>query len=330
MSTLSPPTGLSRREFVTWMTAAGLGTGMLSGCQASVSDVPAAQTRTVEGYFGPVEVPMAPDRLVAAESITLGHLLALGVSPVAAAVNQNSLPTYQADKMTGVLDVTEGDGMNLEKALSTDPDLIVTVVGDKTDGAWNQKFYDQYSAAMTTFGYLTGYTYIEEIQGGLDAVARAIGRDANAAELAGAYQARVAELGQRVKKAGLGKRPVSTVRLSQGYYSVRVGTSESIAFRALGMTQPPDQRDPAAFSIELSLERLDVLNEADTLFVYADDNAAADRSKVEATPLWKTLEPVRNGRVVWVNSGIWNSIDIIGLMHILDDIETHFIVPDGG
>lgn len=107
--------------------------------------------------------------------------------------------------MTGVLDVTEGDGMNLEKALSADPDLIVTVVGDKTDGAWNQKFYDQYSAAMTTFGYLTGYTYIEEIQGGLDAVARAIGRDADAAELAGAYQARIAELAQQAEDGHRGR-----------------------------------------------------------------------------------------------------------------------------
>ena len=113
------------------------------------------------------------------------------------------------------------------------------------DGAWNQKSYEQYTAVMTTFGY----TYIEEIQGGLDAVARAIGRESKAKELASAYQARVAELSERVKTAGLDKRPVSTLRLSQGYYSVRIGTSESIAFRAVGMTQPKDQRDPTAFSI---------------------------------------------------------------------------------
>ena len=40
------------------MTAAWLGAGALSGCQASVSDVPAAQTRTVEGHDGPVDAPM--------------------------------------------------------------------------------------------------------------------------------------------------------------------------------------------------------------------------------------------------------------------------------
>ena len=78
----------------------------------------------------------------------------------------------------------------------------MTVVGDRMDGAWNQKSYEQYTAVMTTFGY----TYIEEIQGGLDAVARAIGRESKAKELASAYQARVAELSERVDSASTSGR----------------------------------------------------------------------------------------------------------------------------
>lgn len=328
MVSSSLPGGWSRREFITRIAAAGVGVGALSGCQAAAPPEPVATTRTVAGFNGPVEVPATPTRVVAAESITLGHVLALDVTPVAAAVNVNSLPTYQADKMTGVLDVTAEEGMNLEKALGTDPDLIVVAVGEKSD-VWNKKLYDQYAAAGPTFGYFTGFATIEQIQGSLDSVAGALGREAKAQELAGAYRARVAELASRIKAAGLQTRPVSTLRLSQGFYSIRVGTSESIAFRALGMTQPKGQRDPAQFSIELSLERLDVLNEADTLFVYADDNAAADHTKVESSPLWKSLTPVQDDKVVWVNSGVWNSADIVGLMRILDDIEKSFIAPHG-
>jgi iron complex transport system substrate-binding protein len=329
MPTLSPCADLTRREFVGWMTAAGVSAAALSGCQSEPPATSVSGRRSVQGHAGPVEVPAAPSRVVAADSISLGHLLALGVTPVAAAVNVNSLPTYQAEKMVGVVDVTDGDGMNLEKALGVDPDLIVSVVGTGGE-AWNTEAYERYAAAMDTFGYLTGYTYIEEIEGGLQSVAAAVAQESRAAEVVQAYRRRVDALASRVTAAGLVNRPVSVLRLSKGAYSIRIGTSESIALRALGISQPAGQRDPADFSIELSMERFDLLNRADTLFVYADDNAAADRKLVEASPLWTSLAPVRRGRVRWVSSGVWNSIDLVGLQRILDDIEAGFVAPNGG
>jgi ABC-type Fe3+-hydroxamate transport system substrate-binding protein len=128
--------------------------------------------------------------------------------------------------------------------------------------------------------------------------------------------------------AGLADKPVSVVRLSQdANYSIRIGTSESIAFRALGMAQPGGQQNPDDFRVELSLENLNVLNDADTVFLYVDDNAASELETVTQNAVWQSLEPIQNGRVHQVNSGVWNSIDIIGLMRILDDIETYFIAP---
>lgn len=60
------------------------------------------------------------------------------------------------------------------------------------------------------------------------------------------------------------------------------------------------------------------------MFLYVDDNAAEERALLES-PLWLGLEPVQAGRVFEVNSGVWNSIDIIGAMRVLDDIEQTLI-----
>lgn len=55
--------------------------------------------------------------------------------------------------------------------------------------------------------------------------------------------------------------------------------------------------------------------------------AVGEFDAVTQTAVWQGLEPVRNNRVHRVNSGIWNRIDIVGLMRILDDIDAMFIEP---
>ena len=81
----------------------------------------------IDDYFGPVEVPVNPTRVVAADSITLGNMLALGVKPVATGVNVNSLPGYLQDQMQGVEDITTEDDIDLERALALNADLIISV-----------------------------------------------------------------------------------------------------------------------------------------------------------------------------------------------------------
>lgn len=294
-------------------------------------EAPENTTVTIDDVFGPVTVPTRPERVVAAESVTLSSMLALGFKPVAAGVNTNSLPAYYGDRMTGVTDVTaEGGGINLEKALSLNPDLLITSVG-VTGGDLNRERYNLYQAAVPTFGYTHNYVFIEEIMANVNQVARVLGLENKAKELAADYEKRTTDLRERVSKADLTTKPVSTLRLSRnGNYSIRIGTSESIAFRALGIQQPEGQRNPEDFRIALSLERLNELNSADTLFVYVDDNAAAEYDTVTQNDVWRSLEPVKNGRVHRVNSGIWNSIDMVGLMLILDDIENMFIKPAEG
>nr|WP_245324917.1 ABC transporter substrate-binding protein [Microbacterium amylolyticum] len=157
---------------------------------------------------------------------------------------------------------------------------------------------------------------------------RAVNRENEAQQQLDALDQRLDDLRERVAAAGLGDKPVSVLRVSpDGNRSIRVGTSESIAFRALGIAQPEAQTDPEEFRIDVSEENLDVLDGADTLFVYVDDTAEAERERIESSPLWNRLPAVQADRVHFVSSGVWNSADIIGFGNILDDIEEFFIEP---
>lgn len=307
---------------------------LLTGCGATAAPgtpedggSQEAATRTTEDYFGTVEIPADPQRVIAGDGATLGNILALGVKPVGAAVNPHSLPHHLAEQMEGVADVREGDDINWEKVLAQDPDLFITFAGFEDD-PWNEEMYRKASEAIPTFGYVYHYVHLEDIKRNFTEVARALNHEDEAAEIVADLDERIAGLKARVEAAGLTDKPVSTLRvMDDGTFSIRIGTSESIAYRALGIAQPKGQTDPEKFSIDISPEKLSLLDSAHTLFVYVDDTAEGEKDKLTASPLWKTLPAVKEGRVHFVSSGIWNSIDIVGMGLILDDIEKFFIAP---
>ncbi|MGB3369025.1 MAG: hypothetical protein WBA81_00250, partial [Rhodococcus sp. (in: high G+C Gram-positive bacteria)] len=66
---------------------------ILPGCSSASSDSEQrASTRTVDDYFGSVDVPAAPMRVVAADPISLALMLSLDTKPVAASFNPLALP----------------------------------------------------------------------------------------------------------------------------------------------------------------------------------------------------------------------------------------------
>lgn len=321
---------LTRRKLI----KTGLALGMISilpacggGNTTETGPLSSSTTRTIQDLFGTVSVPSRPERVIAADSVTLGNMLALGVKPVGAGVNVNSLPGYLADQMQGIADVTGEDDIDLEKVLALNADMIITF-GGSTDDPFNQELCERYKRALPTFCYDYWYSTEEEIKRNLTEVARVLGRDAEARQVIQQYDQRVQDLKAKVEQAGLTDKPVSVIRISEGQdYSIRIGTSESIVFRAIGLRQPEGQRNPEDFSIEFSLENLNILNQAHAVFVYVDDNAKGQESAIFDTVVWKGLEPVKAGRVYSVNSGIWNSSDLIGAMRIMDDIERLLIDP---
>lgn len=321
------------------VTTAGLAIALLAlaGCStAQDSGTPDADaaTTTVEDYFGEVEVPTEPLRVVAADPISLSLMLSLDVQPVAASFNPLALPAHLGDS-SGIENIaSEGGGFapDIEKILAQDPDLVIVVAGydDEGDEAWNKETYDRIAASgIPTYGfaYNDGVS-IEDVSSGVASVAEVLGMTDEGDALLSALDDRMTALHERVDAAGLDTLPVSAVRLSDGgAYSIRVGTGESIAFRGIGLAQPEGQQDPSAFRIDFTEENLNILNASDSLFVYTDDGAEAEKEAITSTPLWPTLSAVQNDRVHWVDASVWNSSDPVALDMILDDIEETFIKP---
>lgn len=309
---------ITRRGFMIGALAASL----LVACSDDEEPPPDPGSRVVQDVFGSVRVPRTPRRVVAGDELTLGNMLALGVTPVGGVYFSDALaPHLQAHLPDGLPNValTE-DGLDIEKVLALDPELLITV-GAWRDDPYNEKYCTRYKAAMPTYCYAFGDTYEEELKGNVVTLGEVLGRQDAAEDVLGTYDEGIAALRTRVDDTGFGTKPVSVVRVrAMNDYSIRFGTTESIIFRDVGIPRPAGQRDPEEWSIDISAERLDMLNDAWALVVYNLDDGITEDG-IRTSEVWQRLEPVREGRVVFVEPAVWYSNDILGALAIMDDID---------
>ncbi|MCM3656281.1 iron-siderophore ABC transporter substrate-binding protein [Agromyces mediolanus] len=130
--------------------AVAVGTIMaLAGCApaAQSEDAPngsASGTQPIEHARGTTEVPAAPQRVVALEPVELDTAVALGITPVGAAVASNvaGVPDYLG--VTGVQPVGTVPEPDLEAIAALKPDLILGTE------ARHSKLYEQLSAIAPT------------------------------------------------------------------------------------------------------------------------------------------------------------------------------------
>ncbi|MFT4040062.1 MAG: ABC transporter substrate-binding protein [Thermomicrobiales bacterium] len=313
---------ITRRRIV----IGGAGAALLAGAPGIVrgQDASPEALREVHDLLGPVLVPAHPQRVIVEGNTTLGNMMALGMTPIAATFNPYSFPTFLANDVKDVLDIREaGTGtLDLEKTLSLNPDLIIAMWGSNGE-AWNLENVERYKQVVpATYAYAADFMYEEQVKQNLIEVATALNLEERAAEVLAEFDHRVAELRQQVIATGFDEKPVTVVRVSDdGSLVIKVGTAESIVLQALGIPQPAGQQDPTEIVLDLSPERLDVLNEAWAVVLYVDDTATFTPETLLAGPLWQSLTPVQEGRVVFVSSGTWNALDILGIMAIMDDVE---------
>lgn len=98
----------------------------------------------------------------------------------------------------------------------------------------------------------------------------------------------------------------------------------SLVVEDLGFARPEVQDEPGlGHSEPLSLEQLDLID-GDWLFVgtlgSADEDVEALES-IQESPLWRQLEAVQNGHVVFVDGSSWTSIaGPLGARQIIADV----------
>ncbi|MET0819823.1 MAG: iron-siderophore ABC transporter substrate-binding protein [Aeromicrobium sp.] len=258
----------SRGPLVLASAAAILGL-LLAGCSSeSGSDDAASDTRAVEHARGTANVPEQPKRVVVLEPVELDTSVALGVTPVGAAVASNvaGVPEYLGvDGIKPVGTVPEPD---LEAIAALKPDLIM---GTESR---HSKLYKQLDAIAPT---VFMKTQADPWQDNVRLIGQALGREDAAQDLLDGFNDRCEEIKGRFDLTGTTAnlvRPRDETTLSlYGPASFAGG-----ALQCVGMTIP-DRTWPDGLQADISPENvLDA--KADHVFVTTDE--VDDESTVPA------------------------------------------------
>lgn len=328
----------TRRRFLTTVSAAFAGMMLLGACGPADDGGPAGTegaTRTVVDSQGAeVDVPEAPERIVALSEPTVDGLLALGIEPVGitAGRGQQGPAPYLGDAAAGIEIVGKVGEPNVEAVGAARPDLIVL---DGSSVKKDPAVIDQLSQIAPVFHAGDSGTGWQENFGLL---ADAVNRTADAENVVSEYEDRIAEV-----KEGLGDeyddKTFSVVRWQgNGPSLILKELAPGRVLSDLGLQRPPAQdREGPGHSEPVSNENLRDID-ADYMFFGSlggssvgnkqagggADEAASARALESArdVPGFSDLSAVKADRVIPVDGAAWTSAGgPLQTMRILDDIE---------
>lgn len=280
---------------------------VLTGCSATedTAATAAAGTRAVEHARGTTQVPDAPQRVVVLEPLELDTAVAVGITPVGAAVAGNiaGVPKYLGvDGITPVGTVPEPD---LEAIAALKPDLILGTE------ARHAKLYDQLAAVAPTV-YIK--TQADPWQDNAMLIGTALNKAEQVKTLLDGYTERCAAIKAEHKPDGktanlVRPRDESTLSL-YGPVSFAGSTLQCTGFTI------PEQDWADGLQADVSPENI-VKAKADHVFVTTAD--VTDESTIPAA--------IRDNRaefpsVTLVDTAVWVSgVGPKGAQIVLDDIE---------
>ncbi len=307
--TIAP--GPNRRRFLA-ATLAVATAATLAACGSGGDDAAQQETRTVAHAMGETKVPTNPQRIVVIDSPHTDALVALGITPVGAAVAaaNEGFPGYLRDKLGGTANVGLIAGPNIEAIAALKPDLII---GSKVR---HEKLYQQLSAiAPTVYSVDTGTNWKEQA----NITALAVNRTEQMTTQLAALDARAAEVGRKVGAPG---KSVSIVRWrANGTFRIYgPGTFSGSVITAMGFSIPPKPWGEYSM-IEPSLENFAEIN-GDYVFHTPGANSAATQRTV--TDRWGALPAVAANRAFAVDDETWMvGIGVLGAGRIIDDVQRH-------
>lgn len=322
---------LTRRTFLQALTAAGV----LAACgdgdttdgsigSASPSSTPAnePETRTVVSDAGPVDVPVEPQRVVAAIGSFETDMVAVGVMPVLTSTFAG--PWVEFDDSVVI---TSNIPPTPEELVALRPDLMV---------GWSWVTQEPSFDELAAIAPYVGLGESEATAGpGFDgsaplrswdtlflSVCDAVGRRAQGQALVDELETRLDDLAAR-----RADEPATTVARIEFYeagtFSYR-GLNEDTAelMRRIGLT-PVGPHDTV---IDASLERLAEID-ADWLVipVGTDNIPRAVYDDISASPLFQAIPAVQAGRIHLVDAALWPGLGHLWARALVDDLERLFV-----
>ncbi|GBF74906.1 hypothetical protein PA598K_03276 [Paenibacillus sp. 598K] len=285
-----------------------------SGAEAAApqTEEEAPATREFEHGKGVSTIPTHPERIVAIQYT--GAMLALGVKPVGADNEWSAYPLL-ADEWQGIEHV--GDpwtGLNLEKIVELDPDLIVTHV---------EATYDELSKIAPTL-WIPWLQYNPQEQ--ITLFGDILGKQEEAAAWLEQFQTKVEDTRAEVANL-IGEDEtvaIFNIRPQNLFIYGDKAMGGYVIYDLLQLHAPELIQqavlDEGVGQLEVSMELLPDYANADYLFlsVLEDENGTAYADEVMNSPLFQQLPAVQQGHVLPLNWDTYFTTDPLSTLKQLD------------
>ncbi|MBS5647203.1 MAG: iron-siderophore ABC transporter substrate-binding protein [Lachnospiraceae bacterium] len=278
----------------------------ISTCAVPVFSEEAAFPVEIEHAYGTTMIEEQPERVVTLFDSNSDAVLALGVAPVGVSkvgygnVEENGLLpwTNAAFEKLGVtpnvFDDTEGT--DYEAVNAAEPDLVLIPNSGVTEEEYERLSQIAPTVPYAKIAYAT--TWEEEAE----VTAKALGKEAEGAELIENTKALIAEkLAEHPELEGKTAAfcYIDPSNLSMVYIYMPLDPRAAF-LEELGMKVPESITSMAGdgdFSVDLSAENIDLLNDVDVIVCYGDDSLLGE---LQANELMSTVPAIANGAVATI------------------------------
>lgn len=327
---LTPPPidAATRREFLAALAAAGL----LTACSSTASTAPPARTAPYVGPFGPVDIPLDPQRVVTMYATDTDYALVLGLPVVGASTGQattTAFPPYHAGRLDGVTPLVTFPEPNYEAIAAIGPDLLFH--GSAT---YSPEQAEPLSAIAPVYAFPESLDEESRWRPLLAEAAGLFERDEVAAAFVTAYEERAAGLRERIQArwGGATIAYVAPFETDTFYVAQKNMQTNYTLHEDLGM--PHATVVPATVEerrTDISYEEMGLLAAVDVLVLRVNNptNTAPDRGQsagLTGAPLWATLPAVAAGAVFEVPSDLFYTSPLTAEAN-LDWAEQNLLAP---
>ncbi|MDD7928933.1 siderophore ABC transporter substrate-binding protein [Microbacterium thalli] len=306
----------------------------LAGCASNASPAaeqttPAPTTVTVTDNHGEIEVPVAPERVVALDNTTFQTLSDWDIDLVAAPkpLMYDLWPNLSGGE--DVLDVGLHREPDLEAVIAAQPDLIV-------GGYRFRDIYDDLTAiqpATIETSPRDGEEQIAELKRQVEILGQVFDREEDAAALADALDQAVAD----AKGAYNGTDTVVGLITSGGKIAFAApgeGRGVGAVFPTLGLVPGIDRgAENASHGDDISVEAIAAANPEwlivlDRDAMFGEDGYVAAKELVEGSEALKNVPAVQKGQVVYLDPSFYLDEGIQAYTQLYSDIATAFAAAE--
>jgi iron complex transport system substrate-binding protein len=281
-----------------------------------------SECRIIKHELGESCISLNPQRIIVTDQESLEILVALGLKPIAATTANrvgNKAPIL-TEKIDGLIDLGKESQPNIEKIVKLHPDLILGFYISPQ----NYQLFSQIAATVSITYTETGWKET------LMQVAKIVDKNQEAEKLLEEYQERIENL-RLAFAQNIEKQKISIMRFYTSLQFTQFLNELSFPvgiLKELNLSIPLAQRQvsssPNVSYNNVSLERVNLL-ESDAMFIALDPGSEENFKKYQNSPLWQTLNVVKNKKVYTVNSGYWIFGNILSANAILDDLVKYLL-----